>query len=121
MADLSLLLLTLFWGTTFYFVKGVLQVASLIGRQFDLVVLERVVDMPEDDLLDALDAAVRAGMLLEAQGVPGRYSFAHALLRKTLEQTDRTAIVPRHSSSVSKSSRVPPRPPPPPAATALRP
>ena len=65
--------------------ERVLQVASLIGRKFDLVVLERVVDMPEDDLLDALDAAVRAGMLLEAQGVPGRYSFAHALLRKTLE------------------------------------
>src|SRR3954468_14287782 len=65
--------------------ERVLQVASLIGRQFDLVVLERVVDMSEDDLLDALDAAVRAGMLLEAQGVPGRYSFAHALLRKTLE------------------------------------
>jgi len=65
--------------------ERVLQVAALIGRQFDLAVLERVVDMSEDDLLDALDAAVRAGMLLEAQGVPGRYSFAHALLRKTLE------------------------------------
>src|SRR4051794_17730282 len=65
--------------------ERVLQVAALIGRQFDLVVLERVVDMSEDDLLDALDAAVRAGMLLEAAGVPGRYSFAHALLRKTLE------------------------------------
>src|SRR3954452_16670765 len=65
--------------------ERVLQVAALIGRQFDLAVLERVVDMTEDDLLDALDAAVRAGMLLEAAGVPGRYSFAHALLRKTLE------------------------------------
>ncbi len=28
MADLALLVLTLFWGTTFHFVKGVLEIAS---------------------------------------------------------------------------------------------
>ena len=66
--------------------ERVLQVASLAGREFELAVLERVVDMPEDELLDALDAAVRAGILVEATGVPGRYSFAHSLLRKTLEE-----------------------------------
>ena len=66
--------------------ERVLQVASLMGREFELSVLERVVDVPEDDLLDGLDAAVRAGMLNEDSGVPGRYSFAHSLLRKTLEE-----------------------------------
>ena len=66
--------------------ERVLQVGSLIGREFELSILERVVDMPEDELLDALDAAVRAGMLNEDAGSPGRYGFAHSLLRKTLEE-----------------------------------
>ena len=43
----------------------VLGVAALIGRDFDLDLLERVVDLPEDELLDVLDAAVRAGILVE--------------------------------------------------------
>ena len=36
----------------------VLRVAALVGRDFDLALLEAVVDVPEDDLLDLLDAAV---------------------------------------------------------------
>ena len=63
----------------------VLRVAALIGRDFDLSLLERVVDVPEDDLLDLLDAAVRAGILVEVASAPGRYSFVHALVRTTLE------------------------------------
>jgi tetratricopeptide (TPR) repeat protein len=64
----------------------VLGVASLIGRDFDFDLLERVVEVPEDELLDLLDAAVRAGILVEVASAPGRYSFVHALLRTTLEQ-----------------------------------
>jgi DNA-binding SARP family transcriptional activator/tetratricopeptide (TPR) repeat protein len=64
----------------------VLRVAALIGRDFDFDVLARVVDVPEDELLDLLDAAVRAGILVEVASAPGRYSFVHALLRTTLEQ-----------------------------------
>ena len=63
----------------------VLRVAALAGRDFELGVIERVVDLPEDELLDMLDAAVRAGILLEVQSTPGRYSFVHALLRTALE------------------------------------
>ena len=48
-----------------------LRVAALIGRDFDLGLLERVVDVPEDDLLDLLDAAVRAGILVEVASTPG--------------------------------------------------
>jgi DNA-binding SARP family transcriptional activator len=63
----------------------VLQVASLIGREFDYELLERVVDLPEEQLLDVLDAAVRGGLLAEVPNSPGRHSFAHALLRSTIE------------------------------------
>ena len=64
----------------------VLGVAALIGRDFDFELLERVVDLPEDELLDVLDAAVRGALLTEVPSTPGRYSFAHALLRTTLEE-----------------------------------
>ena len=62
------------------------RVAALIGRDFDLDLLERVVDLAEDELLDVLDAAVRGALLAEVPSTPGRYSFAHALLRTTLEE-----------------------------------
>ena len=64
----------------------VLRVAALVGRDFDLRLLEAVVDVSEDDLLDLLDAAVAAGILVEVASTPGRYSFVHALVRTTLEQ-----------------------------------
>ncbi len=63
----------------------VLEVAALIGREFEYELLERVVDLPEDQLLDVLDAAVRGALLAEIPNAPGRYSFAHALLRSTVE------------------------------------
>jgi class 3 adenylate cyclase/DNA polymerase III delta prime subunit len=61
---------------------AVLSVASVIGRDFDLEVLLAVVDLPEDDVLDALDLAARARLVTET-GVD-RYRFAHALVRTTL-------------------------------------
>ncbi len=78
----------------------VLRVAALTGRDFELGVVERVVDLPEDELLDLLDAAVRAGILVEVRSTPGRYSFVHALLRTALEEqltaTRRGAPAPPH-------------------------
>jgi DNA-binding SARP family transcriptional activator len=64
----------------------VLRLAALVGRDFDLRLLELVIDLPEDEVLDLLDAAVAAGILVEVASVPGRYSFVHALVRTTLEQ-----------------------------------
>jgi DNA-binding SARP family transcriptional activator len=63
----------------------VLGIAALIGRDFDVDVLEPVAGLTEDELLDVLDAAVRGALLTEVPSTPGRYSFAHALLRTTLE------------------------------------
>ena len=62
-----------------------LAIAAVIGRDFDLETLRRVVDLSEDALVDALEEALRVGVLHE-QARPGaiRYRFAHAFFRQTL-------------------------------------
>jgi class 3 adenylate cyclase/tetratricopeptide (TPR) repeat protein len=60
-----------------------LGIAAVLGRDFDLGILERVADMTTDELVDGLDEAIRAGIVLELEG-PGRYTFTHALVRETL-------------------------------------
>ena len=61
--------------------------ASLIGRDFDLEILSATTTEPEDRVIELLDAAVKAGLLDESPSVPGRYSFVHALLRSTLDES----------------------------------
>jgi DNA-binding SARP family transcriptional activator len=62
----------------------VLAVAALLGRDFDYDLLEPVTGLPEDELLDVLDAAVGAALVVEDPRTAGRYAFAHALLRTAL-------------------------------------
>ncbi|HEX8132725.1 MAG TPA: AAA family ATPase, partial [Actinomycetes bacterium] len=61
-------------------VRHLLEVVSVIGRGADLTLLARVVDLGHDDLLDALEVAVRAKVLDERPGVPGRYAFHHGIV-----------------------------------------
>ena len=61
-----------------------ITLASVLGREFDLDVLEALGDLSEDELLDAVDEARRAQLVDEAPGRSGRYSFHHALIRDTL-------------------------------------
>jgi len=61
-----------------------LTLASVLGREFDLEVLQAFDDLTEDQLLDGIDEARRAQLVDEAPGRPGRYSFHHALIRDTL-------------------------------------
>jgi class 3 adenylate cyclase len=60
----------------------VLGVAAVVGREVQLEVLTNLVDADEDDVVDALDEAVRA-RLLEEVGAD-HYRFGHALVRTTL-------------------------------------
>ena len=64
--------------------KEVLSVASVIGRSFVPKVVEAATEIDGDRLLDVLDEAASARILEEVDGVPGAYSFAHALTRETL-------------------------------------
>jgi DNA-binding CsgD family transcriptional regulator/tetratricopeptide (TPR) repeat protein len=63
----------------------VLAVAAVIGREFDLAILEAVAGVEEDTLLSALDEAVHAAVIEEQErlGVV-RYHFSHAFFRQTL-------------------------------------
>ncbi len=61
-----------------------LRLAAVIGRDFDLSLLEQVASLEEDQFLNALDEALAAGLVVEASGDSARYSFSHALIRETL-------------------------------------
>ena len=62
----------------------VLGIASVLGREFDLTVLERVAETSGDRLLDLLDEAVGARVLVPHAADAACYLFAHALVRETL-------------------------------------
>ena len=61
---------------------AVLRDAAVLGERFSLDALGPA--PPADDLMDALDAALAAGLVREEPGAPGHFAFAHALVRKTL-------------------------------------
>ncbi|NUT97308.1 MAG: SARP family transcriptional regulator, partial [Saccharothrix sp.] len=61
-------------------VGAVLRHAAVVGTEVDLDVLDALLG----DTLDAVDAATDRGFLVEH--APGRYRFAHALVRDTLYQ-----------------------------------
>jgi class 3 adenylate cyclase len=62
----------------------VLSTASVIGREFDLELLAETSKVDEDALIDLLEEAQRAAVVIELTDSPGRYSFAHALVQHTL-------------------------------------
>lgn len=61
----------------------VLSMASVLGREFDVSVLQRVSDLDIDRVLDLVTEGVDHGVAEEA-GALGRYRFAHILIRETL-------------------------------------
>ena len=62
----------------------VLMVAAVAGRGFDLDLIEAVTGLEDDSALDAAEAAVLAGLILEDDRAAGQYRFAHALVRETI-------------------------------------
>jgi DNA-binding winged helix-turn-helix (wHTH) protein len=74
--------------------QRVLSLASVIGRDFSVAVLEQVAELPRAELLGLLEAATRARIVSEldarsagegpAPAPPGHYRFAHALIRESL-------------------------------------
>jgi tetratricopeptide (TPR) repeat protein len=72
----------------------VLSVAAVIGRDFQMEVLQKVAGMSDNELFGALEEARKAAVIEERTGVGAKvnYRFAHAFFRQTLyEET----IAPR--------------------------
>jgi predicted ATPase/class 3 adenylate cyclase len=62
----------------------ILTTAAVIGRAFDVELLGLLVDVDEEELLDALESAVQASLLTESLERTGRFRFAHALISHAL-------------------------------------
>ena len=64
--------------------RTVLSCAAVIGRTFDVELLVRMARSDEDRLIDLLDAAVEASLLVEHADRTGSFSFAHNLINHIL-------------------------------------
>ena len=64
--------------------RDVLEIASIIGRDFTINVLEAVSQTPRERVLELLDEAASLELVHEVHGAAGRYSFRHALIREAL-------------------------------------
>jgi predicted ATPase len=61
-----------------------LKVASVVGRKFELRVLQRISRLSVGRLTDNLAEAQRAEIVSEDASAPGRYAFSHELVREAL-------------------------------------
>ena len=73
-----------------------LQLASVLGREFEVGVLSLVADRAPDELLDILE--VGAGLAVVQNGDLGRWRFSHALLREGLYDE----LEPRHRATLHR-------------------
>jgi len=65
--------------------RRVLTAAAIVGRAFSYELLQRLVDVDEDALLDAVDEAERAQLVSSAAvGGEARFTFSHEQIRQTL-------------------------------------
>jgi class 3 adenylate cyclase/tetratricopeptide (TPR) repeat protein len=64
--------------------QRILTAAACIGRTFTFEFLMAIAEEKDDDLLDALDEAERARLLVAQEGRQPRFVFAHEQIRQTL-------------------------------------
>lgn len=61
-----------------------LQMASVIGREFELGLIAQIAGRPEHEVAERLHEASRVRVIGEVPGVEGRFRFAHTLIRDAL-------------------------------------
>ena len=61
-----------------------LAVGAIIGRDFDLDIVEVVTELDGDKALEAVEEAAARGVVSEQRGRPGRFTFSHALVQEAL-------------------------------------
>ena len=68
-------------------VQRTLVHAAVIGRHFDVELLASIVELGEAEVVDHLETALQAQLVVEVPDVVDQYNFAHALVRETLYST----------------------------------
>jgi len=63
-----------------------LGAAAVIGQAFDVEILEQVCGLEESALLDVLDDAASAALVVQDAAPPGGFTFSHALVQSALYQ-----------------------------------
>ncbi|MFD7307790.1 BTAD domain-containing putative transcriptional regulator [Promicromonospora sp. NPDC059942] len=74
--------------------RSLLEIAALIGRDVDLVLLARVADVDVDTCLTSLEPVEALGLLAPAPGDPYSVRFVHDLVRESVSET----TSPRHAT-----------------------
>jgi DNA-binding SARP family transcriptional activator len=64
-----------------------LTIAAVAGAEFRLELVERVSALDSDALLEALDEAIAAGLVVESPGAAGSCRFRHALVREAVYES----------------------------------
>lgn len=64
--------------------RELLTLGAVIGRDFTVDVLERVAAEPAEEILELVDEAIVAGVVLDLVEDPGRFRFSHGLVRDVL-------------------------------------
>ncbi|HTA06393.1 MAG TPA: AAA family ATPase, partial [Solirubrobacteraceae bacterium] len=87
--------------------RQALSVAAVAGRDFELDVLERVLERSGDRLIDLVEEAIDADVLVESAQSVGQLSFSHALFRETiyeqLSATRKAAIHGRIAAAIEQA------------------
>jgi class 3 adenylate cyclase/tetratricopeptide (TPR) repeat protein len=77
--------------------NATLRTAAVVGREFSIDLVAEVTELPEDTVLEHVEAAIAARLVNEVTGAPGHMGFAHALVRSTLlEELSTTRRVRLH-------------------------
>ena len=72
--------------------RDVVIMAAVIGRQFELSILQQIYTSDSHNLLNILDRLIRQGWIEELSGGnPGIFDFSHGLVREAVYQTLSTA------------------------------
>ena len=64
--------------------NATLRTAAVVGREFPVDLVAEVEGVPENAVLEHVEAAIAARLVDEVAGAHGRMSFSHALVRSTL-------------------------------------
>jgi len=76
-----------------------LAVAAVVGREFELRVLERAAENSREQIIEHLEEALASRLIQEFGDGPDQYRFSHALVRETLyEELSTTRRVRLHRS-----------------------